>query len=76
MDGKVIPIEVKSGTDSHLRSLHSFVDSSGVDIAVRVWSNEYREDDLTTIVGGKRFRLFSLPFYMVGNMEEIISKRG
>lgn len=76
MAGKVIPIEVKSGVDSHLRSLHSFVDNSDVDIAVRVWSNEYREDDLTTIIGGKRFKLFSLPFYMVGNMEEIISKRG
>lgn len=76
MDGKVIPIEVKSGVDSHLRSLHSFVDNGDVDIAVRVWSNEYREDDLHTIMGGKRFKLFSLPFYMVGNMEEIISKRG
>lgn len=76
MDSKVIPIEVKSGLDSHLRSLHSFIDNSDVDVAVRVWSNEYREDDLTTIMGGKRFKLFSLPFYMVGNMEEIISKRG
>ena len=75
MGGKVIPIEVKSGVDSHLRSLHSFVDNSDVDIAVRVWSNEYREDDLTTIIGRKRFKLFSLPFYMVGNMEEIISRR-
>lgn len=76
MDGEVIPIEVKSGVDSHLRSLHSFVDNSDVAIAVRVWSNEYREDDLTTIIGGKRFKLFSLPFYMVGNMEQIISHRG
>jgi hypothetical protein len=74
MDGKVIPIEVKSGADSHLRSLHSFIDNSSVDIAVRVWTGEYREDDLTTIIGGKRFRLFSLPFYMVGNMEKIIKK--
>jgi len=74
MDGKVIPIEVKAGADSHLRSLHSFIDNSNVDIAVRVWWGEYREDDLTTITGGKRFRLFSLPFYMVGNMEKIIMK--
>jgi predicted AAA+ superfamily ATPase len=74
MDGMVIPIEVKSGADSHLRSLHSFIDNSSVDIAVRVWSGEYREDDLTTIIGGKRFKLFSLPFYMVGNMEKIIKK--
>lgn len=74
MDGMVIPIEVKSGADSHLRSLHSFIDNSSVDIAVRVWTGEYREDDLTTIIGGKRFRLFSLPFYMVGNMEDIIKK--
>ena len=75
MDGMVIPIEVKSGINSHLRSLHSFVNNSGVDVAVRVWSGEYREDDLTAIGSGKHFRLINLPFYMVGNMEEIIRKR-
>lgn len=36
---------------------------------------EYREDDLTTIIGGKRFRLFSLLFYMVGNLEDIIKNQ-
>lgn len=72
MDSTVIPIEVKSGTNSHLRSLHSFVDNSPIDFAVRVWSGEFSVDDVHTTFGGKPFRLINLPFYMVGNMEKII----
>ena len=73
MDSQVVPIEVKSGTNSHLRSLHSFVDHSSIDFAVRVWSGEFSVDDVHTTFGGKPFRLVNLPFYMVGNMEEIIN---
>ena len=73
MDGKVIPIEVKSGTNSHLRSLHSFVDHSPIDFAVRVWSGEFSIDDASTTQTGKPFRLVNLPFYMVGNMERVLN---
>ena len=73
MDSQVVPIEVKSGTNSHLRSLHSFVDHSSIDFAVRVWSGEFSINDVRTTFGGKLFRLINLPFYMVGNMEEIIN---
>lgn len=76
VDSMLIPIEVKAGTNAHLRSLHSFIDHSKSDIAVRIWSGEYREDELTTVTGGKRFKLFSLPFYLVGNMEKILQERG
>lgn len=72
MDSLVIPIEVKSGTNSHLRSLHSFVDHSAVDFAIRVWSGEFSVDEVHTTIGGKPFRLVNLPFYMVGNLEKII----
>lgn len=71
MDSQVVPIEVKSGTNSHLRSLHSFVDHSSIDFAVRVWSGEFSVNDVHTTFGGKPFRLVNLPFYMVGNMEKI-----
>ena len=71
-DSTVIPIEVKSGTNSHLRSLHSFIDHSSVDFAVRVWSGEFSVNDARTAIGDKPFRLVNLPFYMVGNMEKII----
>jgi hypothetical protein len=72
VDSMLVPIEVKSGTNSHLRSLHSFIDHSHSDVAVRVWSGEYSVDEVTTVLGGKKFKLINLPFYMVGNLENIV----
>lgn len=71
IDGKVYPIEVKSGINSHLRSLHSFIDSSNIDIAIRIWSQPFSVNNLQTI-SGKPFRLLNIPFYLVGNLENII----
>ncbi|MBP5583256.1 MAG: ATP-binding protein [Bacteroidales bacterium] len=72
MDSRVIPIEVKSGHNSHLRSIHSFIDSAPVNVAVRVWSGEFSVDDVCTVIKKKPFKLINLPFYMVGNLEQIV----
>ena len=69
----VIPIEVKSGTNSKLRSLHQFMDKAPHDIAVRVWTGKYSVDTATT-PSGKMFRLINLPFYYVGQLYNILSK--
>lgn len=74
LGSRLIPIEVKSGQNSHLRSLHSFIDGAPVDFAVRVWSGEFSVSDVTTTRGHKPFRLINLPFYLVGNLEQIISR--
>ena len=74
VDAELIPIEVKSGTNSHLRSLHSFIDRSRSSVAVRVWSGEFSVNDLKTSSDGKPFRLINLPFYMVGNLEALVRK--
>ncbi len=74
MNKMVIPIEVKAGTNSHLRSLHSFIDESPIDIAVRIWSGKFSVDDVQTSVNHKRFKLVNLPFYLIGNMEQIVRK--
>ncbi|MEF9924875.1 MAG: hypothetical protein RR854_09930, partial [Muribaculaceae bacterium] len=66
------PIEVKAGHNSHLRSLHSFMDLSKHDIAIRVWSQAYSIDSVTT-VNGKTFKLINLPFYLVGALNEILT---
>ncbi|MBR2036040.1 MAG: hypothetical protein IJ984_08360, partial [Prevotella sp.] len=67
-----VPIEVKSGINAHLRSLHSFIEQSVSDIAVRVWSGEYGINELVTPHKGKPFKLINLPFYMLGNLEQIV----
>ncbi|MDR0778738.1 MAG: AAA family ATPase [Methanomassiliicoccaceae archaeon] len=70
-DGKVIPIEVKSGNKAKLHSLHLFMDRVPHDIAVRVWSQPFSIDEVTTR-DGKKFRLANIPFYYVGRIEEIL----
>ena len=70
-DGKVIPIEVKSGHNAKLRSLHLFMDETPHHIAVRVWSQPFSIDKVTTSKG-KIFKLINLPFYYVGRLEAIL----
>lgn len=65
-ESRLIPIEVKSGNNAHLRSLHSFVEhSQNCKLAVRVWSQPYSVNDVTTSTG-RTFTLLNVPFYLVG----------
>jgi predicted AAA+ superfamily ATPase len=70
-DGKIIPIKVKSGHNAALRSLHIFMNETPHDIAIRVWSQPFSIDELTTSTG-KNFKLVNLPFYYVGRIKEIL----
>lgn len=70
-NSKLYPIEVKSGTNAHLRSLQVFMDSSGVNIAIRIWSKPYSVDKVKTI-HGKEFTLINLPFYLIGNLWNVL----
>lgn len=69
----LIPVEVKSGHNAHLRSLQSFMDLSSGDIAVRIWSGPYSIDQVST-PKGKKFRLVNIPFYYVGSLPLILEK--
>ncbi len=71
-DSHIIPIEVKTGHNSHLRSLHSFVDNSeDCRLGVRVWSEPYSVDKVKTI-SGKEFKLLNIPFYLLGFLPKIL----
>ena len=71
--GLQIPIEVKSGHNARLRSLHQFMDATNHDLAIRFWSKPYSVDDVTT-PNGKHFRLVNVPFYYAGQVELILGK--
>lgn len=71
--GMVIPIEVKSGTNSKLKSLHLFMDTAPHDLAVRVWSQPLTVDVVRT-QAGKEFRLINVPFYNVCILEHVLDK--
>lgn len=68
----IIPIEVKSGSNTRLRSLRLFMEKAPHDIAIRVWSNPLRIDHLQ-MDSGKKFRLISIPFYLAGQITKVIS---
>lgn len=67
---QIYPIEVKSGHNSHLRSMHSFMDRSPYHVGIRVWSQNFSVDKVTT-VAGKEFTLINVPFYQVGSLPAI-----
>ena len=75
-DSTVFPIEVKSGHNSRLRSLHSFIDEAPVDIGIRVWSGNYSIEEHRTTIKGKAFRLINLPFYLIGELPAILESQG
>jgi predicted AAA+ superfamily ATPase len=72
-NGKLIPIEVKSGSIGKLRSLHQFMDQAPHHIAVRVWQGPYLVEKAKTIAG-KEFTLLNLPFYLIHRIERELDK--
>jgi hypothetical protein len=71
-DGNIIPVEVKSGHNAHLKSIHQFMKDTNHDIAIRIWSGNYNVDMVTTIYG-KEFRLINLPFYLISALPHILA---
>ena len=69
----LIPVEVKSGDNSKLKSLHLFMENSSAKVAVRFWNNFERTDTIE-LPNGKSYQLFSLPFYYAGFIEKTIKK--
>ena len=73
---QIIPIEVKAGTNSHLRSLHSFVNKSSHFVtAIRFWSGEFFVQEANTPVpDNKPYRLINVPFYYIGQLTDILKR--
>ncbi len=74
-NGKLIPIEVKSGSIGKLRSLHQFMDVAPHHLAVRVWQGAYSVVTAKTIAGTE-FTLLNLPFYLVHRIDRELDKIG
>ncbi|MDR0970432.1 MAG: AAA family ATPase [Lentimicrobiaceae bacterium] len=69
----IIPIEVKSGHNSKLKSLHLYLECTSHRTAVRVWSQPFSIDSVKT-PNGKEFSLYNVPFYYVGGVERILER--
>lgn len=66
--GKAIPIEIKSGKQGRLRSLHQFVQRAPHDLALRFLQNEYSEEQATTPAGAN-YKLINIPYYSMSQLE-------
>lgn len=60
---KVIPVEIKSGSDRTLKSLHQFVEAADHPYAVRMYAGEFKVL-ITKTPGGKPYLLMNLPYYL------------
>lgn len=73
--GKVIPIELKSGAIGRMRSLHQFMFDKGFKLAVRSDINPpgVQEVDIKTTTGQPvRYRLLNVPIYLLWNLPGIV----
>ncbi len=70
---RIIPVEVKSGHNARLKSLHSFMDIAPHHIAVRIWSKPF-DVSMVKTGKGKEFRLISLPFYYISKLHEWVER--
>jgi len=69
--GKLIPIEVKSGADGRLKSLHIFMAASPQTFAVRFYSGMYAVTEAKS-VEGKPYTLINMPYYLVSQLDKYL----
>jgi len=71
-ESKLIPIEVKSGKDGTLRSMHLYMDEAPHDMAIRFYAGKLQLTRTST-PSGKAYRLLSLPYYLASQIKEYIT---
>lgn len=70
----LLPIEVKTGNNSKLRSLHQFMEDSKERIALRIWNGPMTSDVITRS-NGCPFTLYNIPLYYAGQLERFLEGR-
>lgn len=69
-DEFLIPVEIKSGSSGHLRSLNAFMDACPHHYAIRLYAGEFSIHPATTPLG-KQFYLLNLPYYLGSRLNHI-----
>lgn len=70
----LLPIEVKTGDNSKLRSLHQFMNESKEMVALRLWNGHLCSDKIK-LPDGKEYTLYSIPFYYTGQLETFLADK-
>jgi predicted AAA+ superfamily ATPase len=67
----LIPVEVKSGAQGRLRSLHQFIDRANHPYAVRLLSNKLSIEKVIT-PQGKPYSLLNMPYYLATRIPQYV----
>lgn len=68
----MLPIEVKTGNNSKLRSLHQFMEESKENVALRLWNGPMTSDTITRS-DAREFTLYNIPLYYAGHLKRFLS---
>ena len=72
--GRILPVEVKSGSHGSLKSLHQFLRRSGTDVGIRIYGGPLRLDRHRVLLPDGtelRYRLLSVPFYLTFKLSDL-----
>jgi hypothetical protein len=76
LEGRIVPVELKAGAAGSMKSLHQFLFDKKLHLAVRCDANPPAVQDVavkTTQGDSVRFRLVSLPVYLLWNLRSVMS---
>lgn len=68
----LFPIEIKSGKQGTLRSLHQFVERTNHPYAVRLYAGDFSIEEAKT-PAGKSYYLMNLPYYLAAKLPDYLS---
>ena len=72
-ENNIIPIEIKSGHNAHLKSLHQYMIKAQHRLAIRIWSGKFSVDTVND-ASGKPFKLVNLPLYFMSAIPKIVER--
>lgn len=68
----IIPVEVKSGKQGTLKSLHQFINKTNHNFSVRLYSGQIAKTKTKT-PEGKDYFLLNLPYFLAGKIENYLN---
>ncbi len=70
---QLLPIEVKSGSNAKIKSLHLYMEEAKNTFAVRFWNNPLSKD-IVQLPSGKKYTLINVPYYYAECLETILER--
>lgn len=71
--GMLVAVEVKSGSNAKLKSLHKFMETANCNFAIRFWNQPF-STDIIQLSEKKQYTLYNLPFYYACVLDQFLEK--